>query len=164
MVRLNGVLRFLYTFTNSVWEKLKIVQYQRRDGINPCMAAASGKKLIQTVIHNSNATTQMQSITARMVLSGAAAAGTTYHFLQKEMREMESKMESKMDTLRREMESKTDNQRRDYDAKLDSQRRDCDAKLDSQRRDCDAKLDSQRRDYDAKLETTKSSWWSSWFG
>ena len=89
----------------------------------------------------------MQSITARMVLSGAAAAGTTYHFLQKEM-----------DALRRDMESKMDNQRRDYDAKLDNQRRDCDAKLDNQRRDYDAKLESQRR------ETAKSSWWSSWFG
>ncbi len=79
----------------------------------------------------------MQSITARMVLSGAAAAGTTYHFLQKEM-----------DTLRRETDCKMESLRRELESKLDHQK----------------EMETMRRDYDAKLETAKSSWWSSWLG
>jgi hypothetical protein len=86
------------------------------------MTTASGKKLIQTVIHNTNTASHMQSITVRMVLGGTAmAAGAAYHIsdLRKEIESVTKKTESAHRTLEiqtKEMES----MRREYDAKFEN--------------------------------------------
>ncbi len=138
------------------------------------MAAASGKKLIQTVIHNTNTASHMQSITARMVLGGTAmAAGAAYHIaeLRKEVQETRKEVQE----TRKEVESahrKAESAQKEADkAQKEAENAQKEAEKAQHRLDIQIKeTECLRREMeirsecDAKLEAAKSSWWSSWFG
>ena len=73
--------------------------------------------------------------------------------LQQQVKEMDSKIDAKLETQTKDIATNLQQQTRVIDTKLQQQTRDIDTKLQQQTRDIDTKLQQQTKDLDIKVDT-----------
>ena len=71
--------------------------------------------------------------------------------LQQQVKEMDTKIDAKLETQAKDLNTKLQQQTRDLDTKLQQQTKDLDTKLQEQTKDLDTKLQEQTRDLDTKF-------------